>query len=141
MACGTGPLSVFFFSSRRRHTRLQGDWSSDVCSSDLKEEIWKFSPFIDLSLYRSIKQRFKQPGLDWQVLFSLVCVMLEASRISFGRMAPGRLFFLDSPHLWTKALIVLATLIGVGLPLRIWDSTRMQRKLEEQERLLMEARM
>src|SRR5256885_12865974 len=28
-------LRFFFFSSRRRHTRLQGDWSSDVCSSDL----------------------------------------------------------------------------------------------------------
>src|SRR5256885_11173727 len=28
-------VEVFFFSSRRRHTRLQGDWSSDVCSSDL----------------------------------------------------------------------------------------------------------
>src|SRR5256885_11605451 len=28
----------FFFSSRRRHTRLQGDWSSDVCSSDLRDE-------------------------------------------------------------------------------------------------------
>src|SRR5256885_3859477 len=28
----------FFFSSRRRHTRLQGDWSSDVCSSDLAVE-------------------------------------------------------------------------------------------------------
>src|SRR5256885_2374578 len=27
-------LPHFFFSSRRRHTRLQGDWSSDVCSSD-----------------------------------------------------------------------------------------------------------
>src|SRR5574337_958110 len=27
--------SFFFFSSRRRHTRLSGDWSSDVCSSDL----------------------------------------------------------------------------------------------------------
>src|SRR6266446_7808215 len=27
----------FFFSSRRRHTRLQGDWSSDVCSSDLPD--------------------------------------------------------------------------------------------------------
>src|SRR5256885_9979879 len=26
-----------FFSSRRRHTRLQGDWSSDVCSSDLDD--------------------------------------------------------------------------------------------------------
>src|SRR5256885_7438661 len=28
------PWVCFFFSSRRRHTRLQGDWSSDVCSSD-----------------------------------------------------------------------------------------------------------
>src|SRR5256885_5291513 len=28
-------IYFFFFSSRRRHTRLQGDWSSDVCSSDL----------------------------------------------------------------------------------------------------------
>src|SRR5205807_6664785 len=29
----------FFFSSRRRHTRLQGDWSSDVCSSDLLAQV------------------------------------------------------------------------------------------------------
>src|SRR5256884_2246374 len=29
-------LCVFFFSSRRRHTRCSRDWSSDVCSSDLK---------------------------------------------------------------------------------------------------------
>src|SRR5262249_58312454 len=28
-------LRLFFFSSRRRHTRLVSDWSSDVCSSDL----------------------------------------------------------------------------------------------------------
>src|SRR5256885_12480768 len=32
---GCGLTLFFFFSSRRRHTRLQGDWSSDVCSSDL----------------------------------------------------------------------------------------------------------
>src|SRR5436309_4028937 len=30
--------ALFFFSSRRRHTRFSRDWSSDVCSSDLKEE-------------------------------------------------------------------------------------------------------
>src|SRR5256884_6385838 len=30
-------LDYFFFSSRRRHTRCSRDWSSDVCSSDLKE--------------------------------------------------------------------------------------------------------
>src|SRR5699024_11569105 len=31
-------LLVFFFSSRRRHTRSKRDWSSDVCSSDLVDE-------------------------------------------------------------------------------------------------------
>src|SRR5437879_11941454 len=35
MSYGLGSLCFFFFSSRRRHTRYIGDWSSDVCSSDL----------------------------------------------------------------------------------------------------------
>src|SRR5256885_5013361 len=34
-----GHIDFFFFSSRRRHTRLQGDWSSDVCSSDLQRTL------------------------------------------------------------------------------------------------------
>src|SRR5438045_8745787 len=37
MTCGSGSISSFFFSSRRRHTRCLSDWSSDVCSSDLSE--------------------------------------------------------------------------------------------------------
>src|SRR5256885_5406210 len=36
----------FFFSSRRRHTRLQGDWSSDVCSSDLLRSVVANSTII-----------------------------------------------------------------------------------------------
>src|SRR2546430_4511174 len=32
-------ISFFFFSSRRRHTRFDCDWSSDVCSSDLEDEV------------------------------------------------------------------------------------------------------
>src|SRR5437868_11479239 len=32
---GSGGARLFFFSSRRRHTRSKRDWSSDVCSSDL----------------------------------------------------------------------------------------------------------
>src|SRR5437763_16984449 len=35
MTLGTFSVFFFFFSSRRRHTRYIGDWSSDVCSSDL----------------------------------------------------------------------------------------------------------
>jgi len=108
-----------------------------------KEAIWKFSPFIDLSLYRSIRQRFKTPALDWQVLFALICVLLEICRMVVGNLAARQkwLLYLDSPHPWTKALIVVGTLVGVGLPIRIWNTTRIERKLEEQERLLLQARM
>src|ERR1039457_1334499 len=43
-----------FFSSRRRHTRLQGDWSSDVCSSDLYREF--VLPLLDVPPPNSIPQ-------------------------------------------------------------------------------------
>src|SRR2546422_5096059 len=39
---------LFFFSSRRRHTRCSRDWSSDVCSSDLMSQaIRLFLQFLD----------------------------------------------------------------------------------------------
>src|SRR2546430_14196293 len=38
MMCDIYILCLFFFSSRRRHTRFDCDWSSDVCSSDLKDQ-------------------------------------------------------------------------------------------------------
>ena len=44
-------LSFFFFSSRKRHTKLVRDWSSDVCSSDLDGRYGD-----DFMLYRAISQ-------------------------------------------------------------------------------------
>lgn len=109
-----------------------------------KEVIWKFSPFIDLSLYRSIRWRFRRPALDWQVLFALICVLLELTRLSISHVTHGHLLFaLDALHPTplAKVLIVIGTLVGVGLPIRIWNNTRIERKLEEQERMLMQARV
>src|SRR5256886_8021609 len=40
--------AFFFFSSRRRHTRFDCDWSSDVCSSDLRLKLSRASHFLDL---------------------------------------------------------------------------------------------
>src|SRR5256885_11972107 len=52
-------MSHFFFSSRRRHTILQGDWSSDVCSSDL----WDLPDGADASLLSQLADRHKvRPG-------------------------------------------------------------------------------
>src|SRR5690606_8030314 len=57
----------FFFSSRRRHTRFSRDWSSDVCSSDLRDVIgtrdwsalYQQSPAPDEGLY------FKREMFNW----------------------------------------------------------------------------
>src|SRR5437867_1447063 len=38
-------ILFFFFSSRRRHTRSYGDWSSDVCSSDLVRQVMEQEPY------------------------------------------------------------------------------------------------
>src|SRR5699024_11810277 len=43
---------LFFFASRRRHTRSKRDWSSDVCSSDLEggHAVEAPEPLVDLAL-------------------------------------------------------------------------------------------
>src|SRR5713226_854662 len=54
----------FFFSSRRRHTRWTGDWSSDVCSSDLYRPGDRPHLFCQLRPYRRLKGEAK--GFTWQ---------------------------------------------------------------------------
>src|SRR2546430_3806739 len=45
---------VFFFSSRRRHTRFDCDWSSDVCSSDLASKPLRFGTELSAMSLREI---------------------------------------------------------------------------------------
>src|SRR5256885_13110264 len=61
MMVSTSYVCFFFFSSRRRHTRLQGDWSSDVCSSDLhaaapstfdREHAWPWLSYVIVGVAR-----------------------------------------------------------------------------------------
>src|SRR3989338_9721170 len=59
-----------------------------------KDDIWHFSPFFDLNLYRWFRKRFGYPRGDWQMFFFLTLIVLEAGRIHLGRAFPGQLFFL-----------------------------------------------
>src|SRR5256885_2450155 len=84
--------SFFFFSSRRRHTRLQGDWSSDVCSSDLvratigeegrglrDRPLRNAAEFIDRHLGDGFARHFLTPYNE--KLYGVPCTRSEERRV------------------------------------------------------------
>jgi two-component system LytT family sensor kinase len=105
------------------------------------EVIWSFSPFIDLSIYRWVRRNFPRPRMDWQIAFFVLIVALCFLRTLLHRWAPAHLFVLDSPNWGMVTAIYAASIMCVAIPLKIWNNTRMERKLEEQHRLLLQARM
>src|SRR5256885_11851617 len=78
----------FFFSSRRRHTRLQGDWSSDVCSSDLAPDAPYCPPDAPFERLRKLHDML---GIERAVIDHASChgvdmrVTLDAIKRSNGR--------------------------------------------------------
>jgi two-component system LytT family sensor kinase len=108
-----------------------------------KEFIWSFSPFIDLSIYRLIRRNLPRPRLfDWQIIFFAFVVGLRFVQIQVARYFPRSIFVLDSPgNLWLEVAIYATSIITIGIELKIFNSVRTQIKLEEQERLLLHARM
>ncbi len=104
-------------------------------------DIWHFSPFVDMNIYRWYQRRFGKPRGDWQMMFFSFIVALQAGYLLLGRAAHERLFHLDSVNNWLKAAIVLASVACVAIPIKIWNNARNEIMLEEQHRLLIEARM
>ena len=107
-----------------------------------REDIWSFSPFIDLSIYRWIRRNLPTPRIfDWQIMFFVTIVALRFLHTELSRVLPSATYSLESPNPWVEALIYATSVMVIGTELKIWNSVRIQIKLEEQERLLLHARM
>lgn len=108
-----------------------------------EEEIWTFSPFIDLSIYRWMKRVLRYPRIDWQTAFFLIIVALQAGRLELRYALPKRLFANDPVEPTAVALLAIFAFVvaTVAVPIKIWNNARIEMKLEEQERLLLEARL
>ena len=108
-----------------------------------KGDIWSFSPFIDQSIFRLIRRNLPRPRLfDWQVMFFTTVVGLRFVQTELVRYFPRSIFSLESPdNYWVWGAIYAAPITAIGIELKIFNSVRIQIKLEEQERLLMHARM
>ena len=106
-----------------------------------KEEIWSFTPFIDLSLYRWVRRNLFKPRIDRQILLLVLIAVMEMIRDWFAHLFPHRLFALLASNLWLQALVWLSAPIVVGIALKVWNALRVEMSLEEQKRLLLEARL
>jgi len=108
-----------------------------------KDDIWSFSPFIDQSIFRLIRRNLPRPRLfDWQVMFFWTVVALRFVQTELWRYFPGSIFSVESPgNWWVWGAIYAASVTAIGIELKIFNSVRIQIKLEEQERLLLHARM
>jgi two-component system LytT family sensor kinase len=106
-----------------------------------KEEIWKFSPFFVTQLHRSAWRLLRNIQLDWQVILVMAPVLLELLRQSIGRRFPLRLFSYTPDTWWLSLLVVATTVLCVAIPIKIWNSARIEHRLAEQEKLLMAARV
>jgi two-component system LytT family sensor kinase len=123
---------------------LLRDWAPNP------EEIWRFTPFFDLNIYRFFKESSNHRRTAFHLLFFAAILVAEFLRQTMGDFffQTKEIFYLapDAPG-WPhpSPLTILAlyatTLFAVAIPLKIWNNTRNEKKLEEQERLLVEARL
>jgi len=105
-----------------------------------KEEIWSFTPFVDLSIYRWVRRNLRKPKFDRQILLLVLIIGMEMARGWIAGTYPHRLFALDPDAMWLQVLVWLCAPVVVGICLKVWNALRIELKLEEQKRLVLEAR-
>lgn len=108
-----------------------------------KEAIWKFSPFVFGDLHKYLWQMVRSFKFDWQVPLLLAPISLELIRQVIGHRwpSPTRLFFIDPTTGFQAAMVFLATVLCIATPIKIWNNARIEHRLQEQEKLLMRARI
>jgi len=106
-----------------------------------REAIWSFSPLFDLSIYHWIRRSIRKSFIDWQTSFFFLILGLEFVRIQLYRAFPRRIFALYSDNLWVELAIYAGTVMAVAIALKVLNNVRIEMKLEQQERLLLQARM
>jgi two-component system, LytTR family, sensor kinase len=119
------------------------------------EDVWYFSPFADLNLYRLFRQilRWKRSAIQRRVLeraaFNLSCygmvIVAELLRWGIHSLFHSHNTFLlldvDPPGLGVFSASAITSLFAVSLPIRVWSSFRAEKQLEMERARLTEARL
>jgi two-component system LytT family sensor kinase len=107
------------------------------------EDVWRFSPFFDLSLWRLIRYKDHRQRSVYHVVMLLALLSAELMRFVGMRLFDGKYVFTlypnDSPV--GTAAVFVTTVFTISVPLKIWNSARNERLLESKELLLVQARL
>jgi two-component system LytT family sensor kinase len=92
-------------------------------------------------LPRHVWRLVRRFEIDWVVVLLAAPIALEVIQQAVGLQWPARLFVIPAhtPGLWFAVL--LCTVLSVAIPIKIWNSARIEHRLEEQEKLLLAARV
>jgi len=115
------------------------------CAPDT-EELWRFSPLLDLSLYRLFRKWSEHRRTAFHMFFLLSVLFAEFLRFSLARIFGDSAIFSmhpqwPNPHPASIIAVYLTTVFCIAVPLKIWNNARTEHKLEIQQRLLSEARL
>ncbi|PYT93517.1 MAG: sensor histidine kinase [Acidobacteria bacterium] len=107
-----------------------------------KEDLWNFGPFTFLNIPKATVRLLRKAELSWEMAPLATCVGLEVGRVALVLATkPKWLFAIHARWDWWLILAVIATLMSVASPLKIWNNTRNEMNLERHQQLLLKARM
>ena len=107
-----------------------------------KEAIWRFSPFFFTDLHRHAWHFLRTFRVPWEVILLAAPISLELLRQTLGlRFGAERLFHFAPTTFPLWLLVMLATVLSVAIPIKIWNTARIEHRLQEQEQLLMAAKV
>ncbi|MGB7171957.1 MAG: histidine kinase [Candidatus Acidiferrales bacterium] len=107
-----------------------------------KEDVWHFGPFLFLNIPKSLWRLARRGQINWAMVSLGTCIALELGRYALARAVPATwMYTLPYPKWLWLFLIVLATVMCVAMPVKIWNNTRIEMNLEQNQQLLLKARM
>jgi two-component system LytT family sensor kinase len=107
-----------------------------------KEDVWHFGPFLFLSIPQWIWKLVRHRIGNWAMLPLFACVAVTVGEIELAQAVKDQWLFFYRPSNWAYALlIVMSSMMCVAMAIKIWNNTRIEMNLEQNQQLLLKARM
>ncbi|HJZ51371.1 MAG TPA: histidine kinase [Candidatus Acidoferrales bacterium] len=107
-----------------------------------KEDVWHFGPFLFLGIPQWIWKLVRYRTGNWAMLPLFACVAVTVGEIELAQAVKDQWLFFYRPSNWGYALlIVMSSMMCVAMAIKIWNNTRIEMNLEQNQQLLLKARM